>query len=116
MKHTIKYAEARQLLIDFINSFSRPFHVETEWDGANITVKANGVTFVFFLDGPGCFGEDIDYLDHIETATGAGDFDDWVDAHESHMNPIDNLPEGDRGMLVIILDALMKPILERKNQ
>jgi hypothetical protein len=113
-KPIIKYHEARQLLIDFINSAWWPYQPEATWDGANITIKFRGVIFVFFLDGPGCFGEDLDYLDHIETATGAGDFDDWIDTNPGHMNPIDNLPEGDRYQLIAIIDALMKPILERR--
>lgn len=115
MKYTIKYDEARQLLIDFINSFDSPYSCEqTEWDGANITIKFCGVAFVFFLDGCGCYGEDLDYLDHIETANGVGDFDDWIDAKDGAMNPIDNLPDGDHDRLVAIIDKVMKPILNRE--
>jgi len=113
VKYTIKYDEAREKLIDFINSFDA-VEVDARFDGANITVISRGVTFVFFIDGPGCYGEDLDYLDHMETATGIGDFDDWSDAHESHMNPIDKLPDGDREKLVAIIDELLAPILERR--
>ena len=74
-------------------------------DGGNLIVTYHGVTFVFFLDAPGD-GHDLDYLDHVETATGTGDFDDWSEAKEGAMNPIDTLTSGDRARLEDILTAI----------
>ena len=87
----IRYNEARQMLIDFIDASVSGMVIDAEFNGADLVVKWNGIRFTFFLDAPGD-GSDLDYLDKIETEYAEGEFCDWW--AESDMNPIDDLPDG----------------------